>query len=660
MIGIRHLESLDWRADHESLRYHDLECLKGPGEHCVVRDGSLAEDVLPGLALEGPGSDGSGRTVPLADNYGLRAVPPRCGAQGCKDRGGSNSEQAHWQPPPLSRPEEQVEIEDDDLPRLPPGCPGLLDRRRTEHCSGDPGDAGSREGLSGNIVMNALPQVQGLSTGRFHPLLRSEGFPEGSDQSFVTNSAVAPQASDTMEFDGVHNGRQQVPFSPEVYLTQFRGGGEAAEDVPSRQRGAGVWSSSPSAEGQDPDMSRAESFPLSVATWNLAGAGKKKIKGIVTTVFEHDLMAVQEYPKQDAGWHVVDHGRMNAVLHQDLVMYRAVGVMYDKSKFRVRKRKKSTRGVWVLLEHLQSGRELWVGSLHLPVNEVVEERDRFTDEFLACLPATDKPALLLGDMNTHFTWGVEQGVAEPRSMHSKWSKLRQAAVERGFVQIAPRGDDIRAPTFVPRRAGASSTQIDGIFAARCHVAPVQVEKDSRHEIGTDHERVKAWVLLSGVRRDHQGVKHQAGGPRRVCSTPPPQREINEKTLQKLATRHTRPASLGVRFRMSARARELQRNAKIMKTAGAWKIYLGNLRREKDAWKAGRVEQAAADWGTFKQLCRSRKGWMEGFMVASQSDTPEQDVVKHFTDVFHDAEKPNTISTLLAWYTWQESGGWKCA
>ena len=174
--------------------------------------------------------------------------------------------------------------------------------------------------------------------------------------------------------------------------------------------------------------------------------------------------------------------------------------MYDKSKFRVRKRKRSTRGVWVLLEHLQSGKEIWVGSLHLPVNEVVEEIDRFTAEFMACLPATDKPAILLGDMNTHFTWGVQQGVAEPRSMRSRWSKLRQATVERGFVQIAPRGEDAQAPTFVPRRAGASSAQIDGVFAARCHVTPVHVEKDSRHEIGTDHERVKAWLLLSGVRR----------------------------------------------------------------------------------------------------------------------------------------------------------------
>ena len=33
------------------------------------------------------------------------------------------------------------------------------------------------------------------------------------------------------------------------------------------------------------------------------------------------------------------------------------------------------------------------------------------------------------------------------------------------------------------------------------------------------------------------------------------------------------------------------------------------------------------------------------MVASQSETPEQDVVKHFTEVFHDAEHPDTIPDL---------------
>ena len=183
--------------------------------------------------------------------------------------------------------------------------------------------------------------------------------------------------------------------------------------------------------------------------------------------------------------------------------------MYDRSKFRVRKRKHSVRGVWVLLEMVEGGQEVWVGSLHLPVNEL-----------MGALPATDKPAFLLGDMNTHFTWGVQQGVAAPKNMHSRWSKLRQVTVERGFAQVAPRIEDAYTPTFVPRRAGASGTQIDGLFAARCHITPVQVEKESRQEIGTDHERVSARVMLRKGRGRDMPTKHQAGGPRRVSALPP--------------------------------------------------------------------------------------------------------------------------------------------
>ena len=89
----------------------------------------------------------------------------------------------------------------------------------------------------------------------------------------------------------------------------------------------------------------------------------------------------------------------------------------------------------------------------------------------------------------------------------------------------------------------------------------------------------------------------------------------------------------------------QREAKASRTAVAWKAYLVSLTREKDAWKAERVDRAAQDWGTYKQLCRSKSGWTEGYMVASHSETPEHDVVKHFTDVFRDAGQPDTVRNL---------------
>ena len=156
---------------------------------------------------------------------------------------------------------------------------------------------------------------------------------------------------------------------------------------------------------------------------------------------------------------------------------------------------------------------------------------------MEALPATDKSALLLGDMNTHFTWGVLQGVATPGNMRARWSKLRQVTTERGFQQVAPRAEDASTPTFIPRRAGASSTQIDGCFAARCHITPIQVENNSRHEVGTDHERVSARVLL---RKGRRGVTQPSTKPglRGECALPHRHRRRSQKQPCRTSRRST--------------------------------------------------------------------------------------------------------------------------
>ena len=89
-------------------------------------------------------------------------------------------------------------------------------------------------------------------------------------------------------------------------------------------------------------------------------------------------------------------------------MYRAVGVLYNASKFSIVKRKQSGRGVWVMLKHVESAQMIWVGSVHLPVNETVEEVDRRTAEFLSALPATSQPCVVMGDLNTQFTWTLRE------------------------------------------------------------------------------------------------------------------------------------------------------------------------------------------------------------------------------------------------------------
>ena len=440
-----------------------------------------------------------------------------------------------------------------------------------------------------------------------------------------------------------------------MYVLDFQGGGpdmatresadgdaEGGRDQP--LRGAGVWSSSSSGPPQPRNEAQAEAeFRVSVSSWNLAGASKKKVVGVATTVLVSDILAAQEYPKMSVGWHTTTHEHVSAVLRQDILMYRAVGVMYNNTKFSVLKRRKASKGIWVLLRHKESAREIWVGSVHLPVNDVVEELERFQSEFLNVLPATCSPCVLLGDFNTHFTWDMEKDVVAPKKLRSRWSKLKQGAAERGLEQVAPDEQDMRKPTFVSRKQGVAATQIDGMFCARCLTLPLRIHTDSRHEVGTDHERIAGEIVFRGKRV--RQAKVAVGGPRQLTSVPPPQSEINDEKLADLAKQHTKMASLGPKFRMSDEARRLPGVAKTQRTPQAWKDYLSRLRGDKQQWKAERVERAAYDWGAYKQMTRNRVSWAEGYMISSTSEDPEREIVKHFKEVFHDADRVETVQQL---------------
>ena len=147
----------------------------------------------------------------------------------------------------------------------------------------------------------------------------------------------------------------------------------------------------------------------------------------------------------------------------------------------------------------------------------------------------------------------------PKKLHGKWAKLRQSAAEREFPQVAPSESDLLSATFVPRRAGVAATQIEGMFCARCHAAPLEIQQDSRNEIGTDHERVTGVMVMKGRRVVEN--KTAAGGPRRVLSAPSSQTVIDDQVLNQLAKQHTGPASLGPKFKMSTEAKRFRGVAK---------------------------------------------------------------------------------------------------
>ena len=95
---------------------------------------------------------------------------------------------------------------------------------------------------------------------------------------------------------------QAIMLEPGIRLLHLSGGGngslaEAEHDSQGAQ-GAGVWSSSSSGPPLRPEEVRGcLDFHVTLSSWNVAGASKKKVADIVSTVVDSDVLAIQEYPK---------------------------------------------------------------------------------------------------------------------------------------------------------------------------------------------------------------------------------------------------------------------------------------------------------------------------------------------------------------------------
>ena len=388
----------------------------------------------------------------------------------------------------------------------------------------------------------------------------------------------------------------------------------------------------------------AEKVTLTVASWNLAGVNKKAIEAVFGHVAECDVVAVQEFPKQVPGWQTISGQRYQGIIYQNYMMYRSVGVMYRADRYQLLKKRSSTRGVWVQLRHVGTQVKIWIGSLHLPNNLATEENARLLGEFITAGPKTGERAVVLGDYNVQFKWRSEAGGAEPDVLTAKWASLRQRFSEAGFQQVPPLEPQFRTPTFHSRKGTVSSTQIDGIFVTGNDRRHVNIAEGSRHELGTDHDRVEMLLDIRASNAKRDG-RVGAGGARVVCRDIPPQQTVNQQTLQQLAQKYTKPVSLGGKFKASAAVDTLKDIAKAGKDARSWKDYRAALRKEKEAWRGDRILRASTNWGVYKSLTKPRKQWGEQYMAAAVSEDPVQDIKDHFKEVFHNEKQSESMEHL---------------
>ena len=84
-----------------------------------------------------------------------------------------------------------------------------------------------------------------------------------------------------------------------------------------------------------PKVSQDSVHLLRLGSWNLAGVAEGDAVTILAEQVGMDVVAVQEWPKAKPGWKLMSHAGYNAVIFQDIMTYRGVGVVYRDSSLRL-------------------------------------------------------------------------------------------------------------------------------------------------------------------------------------------------------------------------------------------------------------------------------------------------------------------------------------
>ena len=72
-------------------------------------------------------------------------------------------------------------------------------------------------------------------------------------------------------------------------------------------------------------MGKTTETSLRLASWNVAGTSSKNVQLVFDQLLDCDVVAVQEFPKQEVGWKTVEGDVFRGIVHQNHGMYRGGG-----------------------------------------------------------------------------------------------------------------------------------------------------------------------------------------------------------------------------------------------------------------------------------------------------------------------------------------------
>ena len=248
---------------------------------------------------------------------------------------------------------------------------------------------------------------------------------------------------------------------------------------------------------------------------------------------EIDILLMQEVPHTQPEWTKIrEIGKFVVLGFQDEESWRGTAVAINAQKLQLLKKRACAHGIWVQLFDALTAQKLWVGSAYLSTGISLMDYQIEYRLLLEQLPANSDAVIMGGDINVGLNWQPGEQGSTSTGSSGKLRGLKSACATRRMVLVPQRQPFER--THVSRRDPGVGGQIDCFWCSRVQrCSQVEVEKESRKIIGTDHELIALTYLLEKKR-----VK--LGGPRMVIGEVNPPEVITQQSLQELAKTSTAP------------------------------------------------------------------------------------------------------------------------
>ena len=345
-------------------------------------------------------------------------------------------------------------------------------------------------------------------------------------------------------------------------------------------------------------------------------------------------MGLQEVPRAKPGWMWREIDKMGMWSYQHDDTWRGTGIAFHMDRWVVMRKLHCSAGCWFRVRHIQSGSEMWLGSVYIAPHEPMIEHQNLMRGMLSSLPATTLPTALLGDVTAPIKWSDEPTV--PLGESGKCKMFLDVGAEFGFQMVPPGVDQRDQATSRPRKENVVGRQIDFCLTKHATTDFLKIVSDSCHAIGTDHDAV---MVECHLRRKPSSLRRKRTGRRVVTKDIPEITSINQNVLVTLANTCT-GAPPNKAYKDTEATRELFRIARRARHPHAWTRALRARQQDKTEWKEKQLHEAASgDWRSFRTLKpRVGGGWETHFADACQDRDPHEVVHEHYQKVFSGGEQ----------------------